>query len=108
MIECKHKHQLAATNRGLLVEMCRLTGNMVNDTICRKCASQDGSGDIRPPMENEFLTRTEEEIKATHMVCSGCPFFNADRQTCKSRVGEPLPVDIVAQNPSEHCPEHQW
>lgn len=108
MIKCKHKHQYAAINRGFMVQFCRKHGKLVNDTICRNCKDQDGSFDPQPVIETDFLERSAEEIKATYRVCSGCPMFEAQTQTCKSRPGEILPVDIISQNPSEHCPENQW
>ena len=108
MIECKHKHRYAAVNRGIVVQLCRKHSKMVNDTICLNCKDQDGNFDPLPDLETDFLARSPEEIKSTHTVCSGCPLFEARTQTCKSQPGESIPVDIVAQNPAEHCPENQW
>lgn len=107
MIKCGHKHELGAVNKGIVVEKCLLYGNMVNDEICRNCKDRVDSFEAGPTLELDFLKRPDEEMQSVKKCCDSCPLFQASTQTCKSSF-ETIPVDVLAQNPSIHCPEGLW
>lgn len=107
MIECKHKWQYVVTNRGITTFYCTLHQKSVNDEICSNCADCEGET-LKPIVpEMAFPKRTDEEVRAIHGICKGCPLMTKDH-LCKKMYPENNPVDIVAQHPSNHCPEKLW
>lgn len=109
MIHCEHKRVMLATNLQLETQFCAIKGTFVNDTICLMCEDHDGSGEPKVAVENNFNRRDEKEIKAVHSVCTGCPMFHVARQTCnQAKLQRSMPVDTIAQNPTNHCPEGKW
>ncbi len=107
MIECKHKHVMPVLNQGIYSEFCMLHRTFVNDSICNSCSDKEGTL-ARQPTAYEFPRRNDQEIEQIHKVCEGCPLFNKLPQTCKKMTYNPQPTDIIAQNPSNHCPEGEW
>lgn len=106
MLDCKHKDEFGAINRGLVVLSCKLHKKLVNDTICSQCPNREGKSD--KVIEADFLRRSDEELARVKNVCKTCPHFTPHNQRCKKKFGEPIPIDVVAQNPAEHCPENRW
>lgn len=106
-IECQHRWPLIITNRGLKTWFCTLHQKSVNDEVCQACEDQEGKC-LHPAIEiPEFPSRTPEEVAAVHSICKSCPLMNKDH-TCQKMHPEIHPVDIVAQHPSNHCPENLW
>lgn len=108
MRPCIHRKEFGAINRGIVVLTCLKKSNkMVNEVICADCTECE-SGEMPEKLEVDYLRRGEQEVKQIFKVCSQCPLFRESTQTCDRRPGEIIPVDIIAQNPSEHCPEQRW
>ncbi|MHC4121030.1 MAG: hypothetical protein ACYSWO_26380 [Planctomycetota bacterium] len=108
MLECEFKHKLGAVNLGLVVCTCQKHGNkIVSDSICRDCPDRVEPEDIKD-LETDFLEREPEEVERLFSICQSCPLLTAGTHRCKGKPGEPLPIDTVAQNPANHCPENKW
>lgn len=108
MIDCEHKWHMQVTNRGLDIFYCTKHLKSVNDTICSNCPDRAGHMRKLPMAAIQFPKRTEKEIEATYSICQSCPLLTFMTQQCKKMPGETHPVDIVAQNPHNHCPEGKW
>ena len=108
MLQCKHKWEYIVLNRSLKTWFCSKHQKSVNDDICSECPDREGVC-LKPPVEGfEFPSRTEEEIQAIYSVCKACPLHDLITKQCKGMKAEPHPTDVVAQHPSNHCPENLW
>lgn len=103
-IMCKHKHQYAAVNKGIIVDCCILKKEIVNSVICQECTDRNGNSE---QLAFDFLRRELLEIESIQQCCNGCSKFVIKTQTC-SLSPEIIPIDILAQNPSNHCPKGLW
>lgn len=108
MLDCEHKWGVQITNRGLDILYCTKHYKNVNDTICSQCPDRTGHMRKVPASPIAFPKRTPEEISAVYSVCQSCPLLVPLTQQCKKMPGELYPVDTVAQNPNNHCPEGKW
>lgn len=107
MIDCKHKWPMQVTNRGINITFCSLYQKSVNDTICSRCADCEGETP-KTVQVFSFPSRNQAELESIRGVCDACPIFQIASQRCTRMLGELHPVDILAANPSTHCPDKKW
>jgi len=109
MIECEHRWPYFVTNRGLMTFHCSKHHRPINDDICSTCSDREGEMPKVPfTVDTAFPRRNEEEIQAVYQICKGCPRLHPEKKVCLNMYPEIHPPDIVAQHPSNHCPENKW
>jgi hypothetical protein len=107
MIECMHQWPLQILNRGLSTIYCTKLKISVNNDICSNCEFCEGERPKQIAEKMDFPSRSKEEIQCIYNVCKRCPLHNA-LKICDKMPNELHPTDVVAQHPSNHCPEGHW
>ena len=107
MIQCKHKWEMIASNRGLRTWFCEKFMEFVNEARCSECEFQEGTM-VMPPKDMPFPVKNDEEIQIIQNVCEGCPLFRQHDKRCDKLPAESQPTDIWGAHPNNHCPEDKW